>query len=105
MTAGSGGRTPQLPVPGFGRCTGPADAGKVEEIEARMSLFDVTIIAAGACLLMGVIFVIRGRPFAGILAILVAIAVAGFGFREDILGDDGDDMPTMTATSEGTPVP
>jgi hypothetical protein len=70
-----------------------------------VSLFDVTIIVAGACLVAGVIFVIRGRPFAGLLAILVAIAVAGFGFREAILGDDEDDTPTVTATSEGTPVP
>jgi hypothetical protein len=70
-----------------------------------VSLFDVTIVVAGACLVAGVIFVIRGRPFAGLLAIVVAIAVAGFGFREDILGDDEDDTPTLTATSEGTPAP
>lgn len=70
-----------------------------------MSLFDITIIVAGACLLAGVFFVIRGRPFAGLLAILVAIAVAGFGFREEILGDDGDETPTVTAASEGTPAP
>ncbi len=70
-----------------------------------MSLFDITIIVAGACLVAGVIFVIRGRPFAGLLAILVAIAVAGFGFREDILGDDEDDTPAVTATSDATPVP
>ena len=70
-----------------------------------MSLFDITIIVAGACLVAGVIFVIRGRPFAGLLAIVVAIAVAGFGFREDILGDDEDPTPTVTATSDASPIP
>ncbi len=70
-----------------------------------MNLFTVTIIGAVVFLLIGVIAVVRGRPFAGILAILLAIAIAGFGYREDILGTDDDPTPTPVSepTADATP--
>ncbi len=72
-----------------------------------MNLFTITIIVAVAFLLIGVIAIVRGRPFAGILAILLAIAIAGFGYREDILGtsDDPTPPPTSEPTVDATPAP
>lgn len=71
-----------------------------------MSLFTITIVAAVVVLLVGVVAIVRGKPLAGFLAILLAIAIAGFGYREDILGDD-DPTPTPTAevTVTATPSP
>lgn len=72
-----------------------------------MSLFNLTIIGAGVCLLVGVLSIVRGKPLAGFLAVVLAIAIAGFGFREDILGtnDDPTPSPTVTADIAGTPTP
>lgn len=69
-----------------------------------MSLFTITIIGAGVLLLIGVIAIVRGKPLAGFLAILLAIAIAGFGYREDILGEDGP-PPTVEVTAVATPAP
>jgi hypothetical protein len=70
-----------------------------------VSLFNITIIAAVVCLLIGVIAIVRGKPLAGFLAVVLAIAIAGFGFREDILGTDDDPTPTVPAVTEpATPV-
>lgn len=45
-----------------------------------MSLFTVSLVAAAVALLLGVIAIVRGRLFVGFLAILLAIAIAGFGY-------------------------
>ena len=65
-----------------------------------MSLFNIAIIAAVVCLLIGVITIVRGKPLAGFLAVVLAIAIAGFGFREDILGTDDDPTPTNPPVTE-----
>jgi hypothetical protein len=70
-----------------------------------VSLFNITIIAAVGCLLIGVIAIVRGKPLAGFLAVVLAIAIAGLGFREDILNADEDPTPSVPAVTEpATPV-
>ena len=68
-----------------------------------MSLFTVSIIVAGVLLVFGVIAIVRGKLLAGFLAILLAIAIAGFGFREDILGDDDPTPSPTVAPQDATP--
>ena len=69
-----------------------------------VSLFNITVIAAVGCLLIGVIAIVRGKALAGFLAVVLAIVIAGLGFREDILGTDEDPTPTVPAvTAPATP--
>lgn len=72
-----------------------------------MSLFNVAILGAGVCLLTGVLFIVRGKSLAGILAVVLAIVIAGFGAREYIPGTNDDliPSPTVTAIVTGTPGP
>lgn len=46
----------------------------------HVSLFTISLIAAAIALLLGVIAIVRGRPFVGFLAILLAVAIAAFGY-------------------------
>jgi hypothetical protein len=72
-----------------------------------MNPFTITILAAGVFLLIGVIAMVRGKPLAGLLAIVLAVGIGGFGYRQEILQNDDDPTPVVTAeaTLPATPVP
>ena len=64
-----------------------------------MSLFTISIIGAVVLLIIGVAAIVRGKPLAGILAIILAIAIAAFGYREDILGQEAPPSATVDLPS------
>jgi hypothetical protein len=83
----------------------PSSCHHVEGIH-RVSLFTITVIATVVCLLFGVIAIVRGRLLTGFLAVAIAIAIAGFGFRETMLDGDAEATPTLPAvTLPATPEP
>lgn len=70
-----------------------------------VNLFEITIIAAVICLVIGVVAIVRGRGLAGFLAVLLAIGIAAFGYREEILAPDANEPPPVTVTAVATPEP
>ena len=67
-----------------------------------MSLFSITLVVAGLALVIGVLAIVRGRPFVGFLAILIAIAVAGFGYWDTASAADHRHGGTTTTSDQSS---